>query len=72
MENLLYKSKSEQGVAKSTLLVHKVPGGNSGPESALDVSAPKLSTIKYLECENHVSEEFFLASTVSISSSLPY
>ena len=23
------------------------------------VSAPKLSTIKYLECENHVSEEFF-------------
>ena len=30
------------------------------------VSAPKLSTIKYLECENHVSEEFFLVvSTVS-------
>ena len=28
--------------------------------STVDVSAPKLSTIKYLECENHVSEEFFL------------
>ena len=39
----------------------------------VDVSAPKLSTIKYLECENHVSEEFFfVVSTVSILSSLPY
>ena len=29
--------------------------------STVDVSAPKLSKIKYLECaENHVSEEFFL------------
>ena len=29
-------------------------------QDRVDVSAPKLSTIKYLECENHVSEEFFL------------
>ena len=41
-------------------------------QDRVDVSAPKLSTIKYLECENHVSEELFVVSTVSISSSLPY
>jgi hypothetical protein len=28
-------------------------------QDRVDVSAPKLSTIKYLEYENHVSEEFF-------------
>ena len=30
------------------------------------MSAPKLSTIKYLECENHVSEEFFLWQVLSV------
>jgi hypothetical protein len=29
-------------------------------QDRVDLSAPKLSTIKYLECENHVPEEFFL------------
>ncbi len=36
--------------------------------SRVGVSAPKLSTIKYLECENHVSEEFFFVVCTEVLS----
>jgi hypothetical protein len=45
-----------EDVFASSFLVDK----STKIQDRVDVSAPKLSTIKYLECENHVSEEFFL------------